>query len=102
MALKYPRSMEDWAAWQASRQRMRRAKHRVAGAVDSLRGAEPEIPRVTLYRRVSADGDLLVEDGRTKPLLIALDSASPTSIASVADVIPYTRGDVAVLAPKGV
>lgn len=101
MALKYPRSMEDWAAWQASRQRLRRTKHRVVGAVDSLRGIEPEIPRVTLYRRVSAGGDLLVEDGRTKPLLIAVDSASPTSIAAVADVIPYSRGDVAVLAPRG-
>lgn len=101
MALKYPRSMEDWAAWQASRQRLRRTKHRVVRAVDSLRGTEPEIPRVTLYRRVSAGGDLLVEDGRTKPLLIAMDSASPTSIAAVADVIPYCRGDVAVLAPRG-
>lgn len=101
MALKYPRSMSDWRDWQDSRQRLRRAKHRVTGAVGSLRGEEPAIPYVTVHRRVAPDGGLLVEDGRRRPLLIALDSASPTSVASLADVITYTRGDVAVLAPQG-
>ena len=101
MALKHPRSMADWRTWQESRHRLRRAKHRIAAAVGSLRGEEPTLPQVTVHRRVAPDGDLLHEGERAKPLLIALDSTTPTSVASLADVIPYTRGDVAVLAPQG-
>ena len=71
MALIHPRSLERWQEWQTSRHRARQLKHAVTGAIRSRRGDAPSQPSLVLHSRDGAE-----TGGR---ILIAVDSASPTS-----------------------
>ena len=110
MGLNHPESLELWQDWQRSRQKLRRAKHAVAGgagaarsrlgrgrAADHAAGA-PEADAGPAQRWVlsSRDGD------GPERVLLAVDSASPTSRAALLSFLPYLRRGVDVLAPVGV
>ncbi|AXK46853.1 hypothetical protein [Brachybacterium saurashtrense] len=91
MALIHPRSLERWQEWQTSRHRARQVKHAVAGAL--RRGDEPARPALALHSRAGSG------EGR---ILLGVDSASPTSRASLLTALPYLSAPVDVLAPAGV
>ncbi|MGO2585626.1 MAG: hypothetical protein ACTH9F_09825, partial [Brachybacterium tyrofermentans] len=94
MALIHPRSLERWQEWQNSRYRARQIKHSVAGFL-RRRGddAKSPAPGFVLHSREGDEGPRV---------LIGLDSASPTSRASLLTALPYVRSGIDVLAPAGV
>lgn len=94
MALIHPRSLERWQEWQASRHRARQFKHAVTGAIRSRRAQAPSQPGLVLYSRGGDDND--------RRILIAVDSASPTSRTSLLTALPYLSAAVDVLAPAEV
>lgn len=94
MALIHPRSLERWQEWQTSRHRARQLKHAVTGAIRSRRGDAPSQPSLVLHSRDGAE-----TGGR---ILIAVDSASPTSRISLLTALPYLSSAVDVLAPAEV
>lgn len=94
MALIHPRSLERWQEWQTSRHRARQLKHAVTGAIRSRRGDAPSQPSLVLHSRDCAE-----TGGR---ILIAVDSASPTSRISLLTALPYLSSAVDVLAPAEV
>lgn len=104
MGLNHPRSLEDWQRWQDSRHRARRAKHALVGTLQrarpGARRADGDVadttPAFVLVSREPQGG--AQERART---LIGLDSASPTSRASLLSVLPYVTGGIDVLAPAG-
>ncbi|MCT1908966.1 MULTISPECIES: hypothetical protein [Brachybacterium] len=87
----HPSSLERWQEWQSTRNRARQVKHAVTSAVRSRRGTQ-QLPGLVLHSREG--------EGDTR-LLIALDSASPTSRASLLTSLPYLRIGVDVLSPAG-
>ncbi|WP_114853262.1 hypothetical protein [Brachybacterium sp. YJGR34] len=91
MALIHPRSLERWQHWQNSRHRPRQVKQAVAGAVRSRRGGEEPGADLVLHAR----------EGEGPRLLVALDTATPTSRAALLTALPYLRIGVDVLAPAG-
>lgn len=96
----HPESLERWNEWQRSRHLARRAKQAVSARARAVKstvrpgpgGAGDSGPAWTLHRRDGA------EQGR---VLVAVDSASPTTRASLLSSLPYLRGSVDVLAPSG-
>lgn len=106
----HPEDMELWGQWSRSRQRLRRARHAVTGAVTGVRShlpgragnaadpdPAPDAPGWVLRSR-AADGDA---DGQRR-LLVAVDSATPTSRSSLLAGLLYHRVGVDVLTPAGV
>lgn len=87
----HPSSLERWQEWQSTRNRARQVKHAVTSAVRSRRGTQ-QMPGLMLHSREG--------EGDTR-LLIGLDSASPTSRASLLTSLPYLRIGVDVLSPAG-
>ena len=77
----HPSSLERWQEWQSTRNRARQVKHAVTSAVRSRRGTN-QMPGLVLHSREG--------EGDTR-LLIGLDSASPTSRASLLTSLPYLR-----------
>lgn len=118
MALIHPRSLERWQEWQESRHRARRAKHAVTGAVSGVTGAV----RSRLGGSAAANagstsgptGETSVDGGRftrlsregvgtgERRVLLGVDSASPTSRASLLTALPYLDAGVDVLLPTDV
>lgn len=94
MALIHPRSLERWQEWQTSRHRARQLKHAVIGAIRSRRGDAPSQPGLVLHSRSGAES--------APRILIAVDSASPTSRISLLTALPYLSAAVDVLAPAEV
>ena len=86
MALIHPRSLERWQEWQASRHRARQFKHAVTGAIRSRRADAPSQPGLMLHSRGGDDND--------RRILIAVDSASPTSRTSLLTALPYLSAAV--------
>lgn len=108
MSLNHPESLELWQDWQRSRQRLRRAKHAAAGRIGALtdrvrglRGSAPAPALTDIAYDASAERfTLWSHDGdRDERILIAVDSASPTSRASLLTFLPYLRAGVDVIAP---
>lgn len=98
MALIHPRSLDRWQEWQHSRHRLRHAKHALTGTLGSLRGspaAEEPAPTLVRHRREG-------EDPAAPRVLIGVDSATPSSRASLLTALPYLTVGVDVLAPAGV
>lgn len=82
MGLTHPADLDSWHRWQQSRHRLRRLRH----AAGPSRPAVPERLVLTTY---SADPRLLV----------ALDSTSPTSNASLVEPLAHLDLPLAVLSP---
>lgn len=91
MGLIHATSLERWEEWERSRHRARLLKHTVADALRGHRGEQPPGPRYRLRSR----------GGEGPRLLIAVDSATPTSRAALLTALPYLRGAVDVLQPAG-
>lgn len=105
MALIHPRSLERWQEWQGSRHRLRQAKHALTELVRPGRSAAPDpAAEPVLHRRTGSDGP--PTDGNTPAdtgrLLIGVDSATPSSRASLLTALPYLQRGVDVLAPADV
>lgn len=104
----HPTDMELWSQWSRSRQRARRARHAVGGAVAAVRSHLPgragtavdtaPVPPAWVLRSRAADAD---SAGRRR-LLVAVDSATPTSRSSLLAGLLYHRVGVDVLTPVGV
>lgn len=94
MALIHATSLERWQDWQRSRHQLRHAKHALLGAVKNFRSRAPEEPARFVLHSLPGEGE-----GR---LLLAVDSASPTSRASLMTALPYLRGGVDILVPEGI
>lgn len=100
MALIHSTSLERWQEWERSHHRARRVKHLLADLVSRRRGdvgAEDADAGLVLHRRpdpTTRPAD--VGEGR---ILVAVDSASPTSRASLLTIVPYLRSGLDVLAP---
>lgn len=100
----HPEDIGLWTEWSRSRRPVRRAKHLVTDAAGALRRRLPggglaageEAPAWTLHSR-AAEG----EGAPGRRLLIAVDSATPTSRASLLSGLLYHRAAVDVLAPVG-
>ncbi|GAA1731606.1 hypothetical protein [Brachybacterium phenoliresistens] len=94
MGLIHATSLERWEEWERTRHRGRLLKHTLTGALRRQRGDDGAAsgPRYVLRSR----------GGEGPRLLIAVDSATPTSRASLLTALPYLRGAVDVLAPVGV
>lgn len=92
----HPESIELWREWAASRDRARRAKHAVTDAARALRrrGQEPAEASEPAWILHSREGE---GEGR---LLIAVDSGSPTSRASLLASLPYLNAGIDVIAPQ--
>lgn len=142
MGLNHPENLELWQDWQRSRQKLRRAKHAVAGGAGAVRsrlgrgrgaadapelmdgpeatdgpeptggseptdGSEPMAAGATVEASgaestPAAAWTLRSRDGdRPERVLLAVDSASPTSRASLLSFLPYLRCGVDVIAPAG-
>lgn len=103
MALIHSTSLERWQEWERSHHRARRAKHLLADLVSRRRGgvgAEDADAGLVLHRRpdpTTRPAD--VGEGR---ILVAVDSATPTSRASLLTILPYLRSGLDVLAPADV
>lgn len=82
MGLTHPQDLEAWHGWQRSRQRVRRLRN-------SLRTAEPGAFALTTF------------GGDEPRLLVAADSNSPTSRASLLQPLLHLDIPVAVLSPDG-
>lgn len=101
MALNHPESLELWQDWARSRDRARRAKHAIADAAGTIRGRLRRGP-ATDAAGTGEGWTLRSRDGeRSERLLIAVDSASPTSRASLLTFLPYLRVGVDVLSASG-
>lgn len=98
MGLNHPESIELWREWERSRHRARRAKHTVSSVARTMLRRGGASPSVSAQRE--AGWALLSRTGeRRERILLAVDSASPTSLASVMSFVPYLRLGVDVLAP---
>lgn len=97
MGLIHPRSLERWQEWERSRQRAQRAQRAVSDRLHSRRrrGAGEDDPGPTGYEVISRDGE------KSERLLIAIDSATPRSRASLLTALPYLRWGVDLLVPAG-
>lgn len=102
MELNHPEDMDLWREWERSRHRTRRAKHAVTGAFARVaRRGRPDpqddtAPHWTVHSRAAEPGSEHLDR-----LLIAMDSASPTSRSALLGSLPYLRGGIDVLAPAG-
>lgn len=103
----HPEDMERWEAWSRSRHRLRRAKHAVVsragavrGAVSSHRGTDPSSDPAPPWVLRSRDGD--GRGASARRLLIAVDSSTATSRASLLTSLLYQRAGIDVLVPEGV
>ncbi|WP_058235182.1 hypothetical protein [Devriesea agamarum] len=88
MGLNHPRDMDAWRRWEASRHRLRRAKHALA---DRVRRSEAD--------RAPARWQVFTREGVGAPILVAIDSLTPTSKAALLDSLAYLRSGVLVVAP---
>lgn len=98
MGLIHAASLERWEDWERSRHQARNAKHAAMRMLETVRrgGAVPEEPqRFTLHSRAG-------EGQGSSRILIAVDSASPTSRASLLTALPYLRSGIDVLTPAGI
>lgn len=93
MALIHATSLERWQDWQHSRHPLRRAKHSTLDAARRLRGRHEHEPERYALHSVGGEGK--------ERILIAVDSVSPTSRASLLTALPYLRSGVDILAPAG-
>ncbi|UVY84831.1 hypothetical protein NLU66_04335 [Brachybacterium sp. NBEC-018] len=118
--LNHPESIEMWEAWSRSRRRPQRLKHAVTERARGLRrrpgSPEAEQPRVpeelpwVLRSRAADPSDVAGDgaDGGTDPgstdrrILVAADSSTPTSRASLLSGLLYHRAGIDVLTPAGV
>ena len=102
MALIHSTSLERWQEWERSHHRARRAKHAVVGMLSRRRGgasssAAGDDSGLLLHRRPGPSDDAAdVGSGR---ILIAVDSATPTSRAALLTALPYLRSGLDILAP---
>lgn len=94
MALIHATSLERWQDWQRSRHQLRNAKHAVVDLVQHLRGRAGDEQEQWTLHTLPGEGE--------KRFLFAVDSASPTSRASLLTALPYLRSGVDVLAPEGI
>lgn len=92
MALIHPHNLELWQEWQASRHRARRLKHAVTGTL--RRREESAGPTGLVLHSREGDGD-------GARILFGVDSASPTSRASLLTALPYLSSAADVLTPSG-
>lgn len=93
MGLIHATSLERWEEWERTRHRGRLVKRTMTNALRRSSGGEdPGEPRFVLRSR----------GGAGPCLLLAVDSASPTTRISLLTALPYLRGAVDVLAPVGV
>lgn len=106
--LNHPEDIDLWEAWSRSRRRPQRIKHAVTERASALRRARrgdeapvpvpEELPWVLRSREADpADAD--VSDRR---ILVAADSATPTSRSSLLSGLLYHRVAIDVLLPAGV
>lgn len=104
----HPRSLERWQEWQASRQRLRRAKHAIHHAITSRRrGAGSGAAGAGSAARGDAEPTGLVLHSRAGSaahhrVLLGVDSASPTSRAALLTALPYLSAGVDVITPADV